>query len=117
MPSKSAAAVLEAPRELPEKADRMVKVVLRKAEDAAIQAQLGAALKAAANSLGWSLKELAAALERDDRQIARWLDGHEHVQLSRVWGVKALQVPFIEALSKFTTGCEVETTIRIRVVR
>jgi transcriptional regulator with XRE-family HTH domain len=68
-------------------------------------------------SQGWSLKEFAAVLGRNERQVARWINGKEHAQLSVVFAVPALRRPLVIGLARLAgTSMELETVIRIRDV-
>lgn len=85
---------------------------LRKADD--WRAPIGQALRRAVALVGWSLKEFAAAVERDPRQCARWLAGTERPQLDAVFAVEALRQPLVIALSEIAgQGVEIETVVRI----
>jgi len=86
----------------------MVRADLRKAEGAAVRAQVGRCLARAQHLAGWSLKELADALQRDERQVARWISGAERVQLDAVCAVPRLRAVFLVALAEFA-GVDVVT--------
>ena len=81
-------------RELSEIEPRMIRAELRKAESRDFRVETGACLQRAASLLGWSLKELAAKLGRDERQIARWLKGQERVQNDVVLACEELRQPY-----------------------
>lgn len=114
MPLKNDSAVAEMHPVLPEKANRPCKATLRKPESDDAMAEIGECLDFARRSVGWSLKELAAALNRDERQIQRWCDGKENTNIAAVFAVAVLQQPFVIALAKLAE-CEIETTVRIKV--
>lgn len=93
----------------------MVKADLRKPETDTWKADIGGALEQAVAKLGWSLKEFAGHIERDERQASRWLTGAERPQLDRIFAVKALRLPFILAMAELAgEDIEIETTIRLR---
>jgi hypothetical protein len=90
----------------------MAKADLRKAEPGALL--IGRALQRAASLLGWSLKELAGAVGRDPRQVARWIAGQERAPLDLLWDVETLRQPLVIALAERCDGCDVVTEIRVR---
>lgn len=69
---------------------------------------VGRALELAAGALGWNLDELAQALTvdkddpRDPRQVARWLNGKERVQLDVVMLHDELFGEYIYRLGRLT---------------
>lgn len=81
-------------RVIPEKAERMARMDLRKAETRDFQAEIGACLFRARSWLGWNLEQLAAALKRDARQVRRWEAGEERTQVDVVMSVNELRQPF-----------------------
>jgi ribosome-binding protein aMBF1 (putative translation factor) len=103
-------------RVLPETASRMAHADLRKAEKPDLQAAIGGCVRAARQSLGWSLKEFAAAVDRDARQVSRWEDGTERAQFDVLWAVEALRGPLVIALAGLSEQIEINTTIQIRRV-
>lgn len=74
---------------------------------------IGRCLDQARRCVGLTLKELAAALGRDARQVRRWIDGSERTQMDVVFGVEALRAPFVLALAELA-GLDVVTTISVR---
>lgn len=105
-------------RELPEMAaPAMAKADLRKADTDEWKPLIGGALQRAVSLCGWSLKEFAAAVGRDPRQCARWLDGSERPQLDVIFAVEKLRSSVIVALAELGGGeVVIETNIRIRRV-
>lgn len=107
-------------RLLPEKADQMAEAVLRKAEKADSMKEIGTALDEARHTLRWSLKELTREIERatgrkrDERQVARWIEGTERQQFDALLAVEPLKPLLLIALARTSEQIEVETTIRIR---
>lgn len=94
---------------------RMVKTDLRKPETEAWKTSVGAAIQRAMALRGWNLDELANAVGRDPRQVARWITGVERPQFDALFAVEMLRQPLVIALSELAgVGVEVETTIRIR---
>lgn len=106
------------PRELPERATGgMAKAILRKAEGEPWKVQIGRAIQRALSLRGWSLKEFAGALDRDPRQVARWIDGSERPQFDAMFAVETLRQPLVIALAELAgTGVEITTEITIRRV-
>ena len=100
MDSTVATASVSRHRVLPETRPAMLKGTLRNPETDDLRADIGRCLQRAANGLDWSLKELAGALQRDERQVARWLNGQERVQVDVVFAVEALRQPFALQMSK-----------------
>lgn len=89
-------------REVPEIRRTMLRADLRKADDVDFRGEIGACLQRAASLLGWSLKELSGKVKRDERQIARWLNGQERVQVDVVFECEELRQPFALQLSKLS---------------
>lgn len=110
----------DAQRVLPEKAEKMAHILLRKAESEDSLKEIGECLEEAKRVVGWNLEELAGHMppppgseKRDPRQVQRWIDGKERTQLDVVFAVRELRKPFVIALAKLA-ACEIETTVRIR---
>lgn len=93
---------------------RMAKVDLRKAERDTWKTDAGRTVDRARKLLGWSLKEFAVAVNRDERQCARWFDGSERPQLDAIFAVSALRRVFLIACAEEAgDGVLVSTTITI----
>ncbi len=93
----------------------MAKADIRKAETEQWKAHIGGAIQRAMSLAGWSLKEFADRVGRDERQVARWISGAERPQLDTLFAVDGLRQPLIVALAELAgQGVEVETTVRIR---
>jgi hypothetical protein len=91
----------------------MAKADLRIPENARKQADIGGCLDFARRYVGWTLEQLAAELDRDPRQIRRWIANEENTQMAVVWAVVVLRGPFVIALAQLAE-CDVDTVIRIR---
>lgn len=76
---------------------------------------VGAAIRRAMILRGWSLKEFAHAVDRDERQCARWMDGTERPQLDTLFAVATLRQPLVQAFGELA-GADVHTTITMRRV-
>lgn len=101
-------------RELPDTRPRMIKASIRKADTDAWKQKVGRAIHRAMHLVGWSLKELAAHADRDERQVSRWLAGTERAQIDVLMAVEALRWPLMLSLAELDDKNEVETTIRRR---
>lgn len=104
----------KAQRLLPEKADQMLRADVRKPESDDAMQEIGGCLDFARRAVGWSLKELAAAVKRDERQVQRWMDGKENTNIAAVFAVAGLRAPFVIALARLAGECEEETTLRFK---
>lgn len=94
---------------------RMAKADLRKAEMDVWRVSIGRAVERARLLLGWSLKELAEAVGRDERQVARWIAGTERPQLDALFSVVTLRAALVQALAELAgNGVEVTTHITVR---
>lgn len=124
MPANVSKQRVDAHRVIAEIEPPMQKANLRKAETAQehddLGSEIGACLDAARRELRWTLDELAGKLpppkdaeKRDPRQVQRWIDGKERVQMDVVFKVPELREPFVIELARLAQ-CEVETTVTIR---
>jgi hypothetical protein len=61
-----------------------------------------------------SLKEFADEIQRDERQVARWIEGKEHAQIAAVFAVARFRCGLVIALAKLAgDGVEIVTEIRV----
>lgn len=93
---------------------RMAKVAasaLPKSENREYLERIGGCLDAARREIGWTVDQLAAELQRDPKQVGRWMRGEERTQVDAVFAVKLLQQPFVIALAKLA-AMPIEVTIR-----
>jgi ABC-type Zn2+ transport system substrate-binding protein/surface adhesin len=90
----------------------MAKATVRKADD--FHRVLGGAMADVMHTFGLSLKEFARELGKNERQIARQLDGTERPQIEAVFAVPRFQPAIVIALAKRATGVEVDTVIHVR---
>jgi len=96
----------------------MVRADLRKAEADHWRFAIGLAIERTLSLCGWSLKEFAAAVNRDERQCARWITGGERPQFDALFAVERLRQPLIQALAELAgDGVEIETVVRLRALR
>lgn len=90
----------------------MVKATLPIAESAG---DAGRAIQRAQQLRGWSLKEFSDAAKRNERQLARWMDGTEHPQLDTLFAIVSFRQPLIVALAEIAgVGVEITTAITMR---
>jgi hypothetical protein len=90
----------------------MAKAHLRKAEN--WQAN-GLAIARTRELSGLSLKLFAAAVKRDERQVARWVIAAERPQLETVFAAPALRALLVIALAEQAgLGVDVQTTITVK---
>ncbi len=91
----------------------MAKAEVRKAD--MWRLAVGAAIERTRILSGLSLKEFARDIGRDERQIARWIDGTDRPQFDAIFGVDALRQPLVIALAELAGhGVELQTVITIR---
>jgi ribosome-binding protein aMBF1 (putative translation factor) len=113
MGPKSTGALADAPRVIGEKRPHMLKADLPKREKRDMWAEIGACLDIARRDLGWTVDQLAGQLDRDSKQVGRWIRGEERPQVDAVFAVEPLREPFVIALAKLAK-CAVETVVTIR---
>lgn len=102
-------------RELPEISGRMAKADLRKAEMPEFRVQVGRAIQRAISLVGWSLKELSGQVKRDERQLARWMNGAERPHFDALFAVEELRQPLVVALAELAGDqVVIETVVRVR---
>lgn len=64
-----------------------------------------------------SLKEFADLIQRDERQVKRWIDGAERPHLDAIFAVESLRGALVIALAELAKDIEVITEIRVRTRR
>lgn len=103
-------------RVFPETPARGLKAGLKKLENSGSthRVQVGALIDRARNLLGWSKKELAAAVKRDEAQVNRWIAGTERAQWDALIAVEELRGPLTIAQAEIAAGVEVMWEIRVR---
>ena len=85
---------------------------VRKAEN---WSDLGRAIDRVRTLHRLSLKEFADALQRNERQVARWFEGTERPQLEVVFGVVKFRQSVVVALAELAgDGVIVETVVRVQ---
>ena len=117
MASSLAQPNLPTPLLVSEKPRRQAKAALkgiRKAEKNALWIKDGAAMREVQNAFGLTLKEFAAALGRDERQIERQMQGMERPQVEAVRAIQRFEGPMLVAMARRANGVEVDTVVHIR---
>ena len=94
---------------------QMAKTPLRSAENPQ-HIKLGACMAQVMRFLGLSLEEFAFALGKDERQLARQMQGKERPQIEAVLAVDRFQGVMLIALANAheSAGVSVDTVIHIR---
>lgn len=89
---------------------------VRKPEISDWRLDVGRAIERMRLLAGLSLKELGAAIARDERQVARWIAGTERPQLDALFAVTRLRQPLVVALAELAQadGIEITTHIELR---
>lgn len=102
-------------RVIGEKRPVMAKAVLPKGESADAMREIGGCLDEARREVGWTVDQLAAELQRDSKQVARWMRGEERTQVDTVFAVKELRAPFVEALARLSRQFDEYRTFKRKV--
>lgn len=104
-------------RLVPETRPRMAKADLRKAEHEDWPRDVGEAIAAVMHAQQLSLKEFAAKVGRNERQVARWFEGKENPQLAAIFAVVEFRQPLLLALARLAgEQVQIDTTITIRSI-
>lgn len=112
-----AQASLPTPLLVAEKSRKQAKASLkgvRKTETEAYYASLGACMREVQHAFGLTLKEFAAALGKDERQVERQMEGKERPQIEAVFAVEKFRGPLVIALARLAADVDVVTEIRVR---
>jgi hypothetical protein len=92
----------------------MAKADVRKADDEAWKVAVGRVIERAKELSGMNLQQFAAAIHRDERQVARWFTAAERPQFDAIFAVETLRQPLIQALAELAGNVIVETVVRMR---
>lgn len=87
---------------------------VRKAEIERLWVKWGGCVAEVQHAFRLTLKEFADALEKDERQVARWIAGQERPQIEAVLAVPKFAGPMLIALARVEQGVEVDTVIHVR---
>jgi len=79
--------------------------------------RIGEVIERAFALAGLTQKEAAALLDRDQAQIARWMNGSDRPQFDAIFAVESLRQPLIQALAELAGNVVVETVVRMRTRR
>lgn len=90
------------------------KADIRKADTGTYYASLGACIREVQHVSGLTLKEFSVALGKDERQIARQIEGTDRPQLEAVFAVEKFRGPLVIALARLAADVDVVTEIRVR---
>lgn len=92
----------------------MAKADLKNLEKAERQA-IGRVVQRCFSLAGFTQKEAAALVNRDQAQVARWINGSERAQIDVIYAVPMLRRPLVIAFAEQAgEGVEVITEIRVR---
>jgi hypothetical protein len=105
---------LPTPLLLPDKSGRTAKASIRKTDTEGYYAALGGCIEEVRRVSGLTLKEFAAVVGKDERQIARQVEGKDRPQLEAVFAVERFRGPLVIALARLAAGCEIDTVIHVR---
>lgn len=108
---------LPTPLLVPERRQKQAKAALpdvRKAEIERLWKKDGAAMREVQHAFGLTLKEFAAAIGKDERQVERQMQGVERPQIEAVRAIARFEGPMLIALARRADGVEVDTVIHVR---
>jgi DNA-binding transcriptional regulator YiaG len=86
----------------------------RKTGNVQFYARIGGCIDEVRNVFGLTLKEFAEALDKNESQVRRWIDGTERPQIEAVFAVERFQPAMVIALARLASGVEVDTVLHIR---
>ena len=87
---------------------------VRKAEIEGLWGKWGGCIDEVRGVFRLTLKEFAAELGKDERQVARWIAGQERPQIEVVFAVERFQGVMLIALARSASDVEVNTVIHVR---
>jgi hypothetical protein len=87
---------------------------IRKAEMARLWVKWGGCIDEVRGVFRLTLQQFAAELGKDERQVARWVEGKERPQIETVLAVDRFQGAMVIALARLASGVEVDTVIHVR---
>lgn len=96
---------------------RMAKADLRKAEEDAARQDEGRIAERVWKLSGLDLKQFAALLQKDERQVARWFTAVERPQFGAMRAVPLLRPLVTIAFGEADENAIVTTTITVKVAR
>ena len=105
---------LPTPLLLPDKGGKTAKASIRKPDTETYYASLGGCIEEVRRVSGLSLKEFACEVKKDERQLARQIEGKDRPQLEAVFAIERFRGPLVIALAKLAADVDVVTEIRVR---
>ena len=108
---------LPTPLLVTEKPRKQAKAALkgvRKAENGSLWAKWGGCIDEVRHTFRLTLQEFAGALEKDERQVARWIAGQERPQIEAVLAKPQFAGVMLIALAQVEQGVSVDTVIHVR---
>lgn len=66
---------------------------------------------------GLSLKEFADLVDRDERQVSRWLSGDDRPQFDAIFAVAQFREPLVIALAELAQSDNIQITTNITIRR
>src|SRR3990167_971448 len=100
--------------EKPRKQAKASLPAVRKAEMERQWLKWGACVDEVRGMFRLTLQQFAAEVGKDERQVARWIEGKERPQIETVLAVDRFQGPMLIALGRSAYGVEVDTVIHVR---
>lgn len=65
---------------------------------------IGGAVRGAVSMVGWSLKEVAAKCDVDEREVAKWFAGERRPNFDRLFAIQELRRPLVICLAALADG-------------
>lgn len=93
---------------------KMAKASIRKTDTDALYRALGGAMVEVMRASGLTLKEFAAAIGKDERQLHRQMEGQDRPQIESVFAIDRFRGPLVIALARLASDVDVVTEIRVR---
>lgn len=75
---------------------------------------LGACLDEVRRDAGMTVDEFAHAIDRDARQVGKWLKATERPQIETVFAIERFQMPLVLALARRVRSIEITTQLTVR---
>ena len=78
------------------------------------RSEFGAVVERVRQRAGLSLKQFADRIKRDERQIARWINGTERPQFDAIFAREEFRPLVVEAIAEIAgAGVQLETVVRV----
>lgn len=100
---------------LPVRAEKFAKADLRKPDTAEYKQKIGATVERARTLRAWTLDELSGKVQRDPRQVARWIKGDERTPFDLLFAIDdgRWRNALVIAVAELGTGVEIGVEIRL----